>query len=141
VQGGQRNYRGETVWWLFQNLHRYTLYAALFLLVCLWWEGFAAFFKDGRFGIGLGTVIMLINAGLLSCYTFGCHSWRHLIGGNLSCFSCDGAPRMRYGLWQRSSWFNGRHMLFAWMSLVWVAFTDVYIYLVSSGAITDPNTW
>jgi hypothetical protein len=24
---------------------------------------------------------------------------------------------------------------------VWVAFTDVYIYLVSSGTIRDLNTW
>jgi hypothetical protein len=32
-------------------------------------------------------------------------------------------------------------MAFAWVSLVWVAFTDFYIYLVSSGRITDLNTW
>ena len=32
-------------------------------------------------------------------------------------------------------------MAFAWFSLVWVAFTDFYIYLVSSGAIRDLNTW
>jgi len=24
---------------------------------------------------------------------------------------------------------NQRHMLFAWLSLVWVAFTDFYVYL------------
>jgi hypothetical protein len=32
-------------------------------------------------------------------------------------------------------------MLFAWCSLVWVAFTDLYINLVSRGVITDLNTW
>ena len=32
-------------------------------------------------------------------------------------------------------------MVFAWCSLVWVAFTDLYIYLVSTGTIRDLNTW
>jgi hypothetical protein len=32
-------------------------------------------------------------------------------------------------------------MLFAWLSLFWVAFTDFYIYLVSTGVIVDANTW
>jgi hypothetical protein len=126
---------------LFQNLHRYTLYAALFLLVCLWWEGLAAFFRDGQFGIGIGTVIMVINAALLTGYTFGCHSWRHLIGGKLDCMTCDGGPTLRFSLWNTSSWFNGRHMQFAWLSLVWVAWIDLYILLVSRGTITDFNTW
>jgi hypothetical protein len=141
VGGGMRSYRGETALLLVMNLHRYTLYGALFLLVCLWWEGIAAFFYQGRLGIGVGTVIMLVNAALLTAYTFGCHSWRHLIGGRLDCFSCQGAGSPVYGLWKGSSWLNARHMLFAWCSLVWVAFTDCYIYLVSSGTIRDLNTW
>jgi hypothetical protein len=142
VGGVGRRYRGETALLLFQNLHRYTLYGALFLLVCLWWEGIAAFFRDGRVGIGVGTVIMLMNAALLTGYTFGCHSWRHLIGGRLDCFSCDGVSvSPSYGLWKWATWLNERHMAFAWFSLVWVAFTDFYIYLVSSGTIRDLNTW
>jgi hypothetical protein len=134
-------YRGETALLIFQNLHRYTLYGALFLLVCLWWEGFAAFFRNGEFGVGVGTVVMLINAALLSGYTFGCHSWRHLIGGRHDCFACDREASTRYTVWSWSTWMNERHMAFAWFSLVWVAFTDLYIYLVSSGAIRDLNTW
>jgi hypothetical protein len=141
VRGASRRYRGETALLLFQNLHRYTLYGALFLLVCLWWEGFAAFFRNGRFGVGLGTVIMLTNAALLTGYTFGCHSWRHLIGGRVDCFTCDGTVSPRYRLWTSASWLNERHMAFAWFSLVWVAFTDFYIYLVATGTIRDPNTW
>jgi hypothetical protein len=141
VRGASRAYRGERRLLLFQNLHRYTLYAALVLLVCLWWEGLAAFFRDGRLGIGVGTVVMLVNAALLTGYTFGCHSWRHLIGGRLDCFSCDGRASTQYRLWKHSSWLNERHMAFAWISLVWVAFTDFYIYLVASGAIRDLNTW
>ena len=141
VHGLPQQYRGETALLVFQNLHRYTLYGAVFLAGCLWWEGLAAFFRQGQFGVGVGTIVMVINASLLTGYTFGCHSWRHLIGGNLDCFTCDGAATTRYSLWRGSSWLNERHMLFAWVSLVWVAFTDFYIYLVSSGAIQDVNTW
>jgi hypothetical protein len=111
------------------------------LLVCLWWEGLSAFFRDGRFGVGVGTVMMLMNASLLTAYTFGCHSWRHLIGGRLDCFSCGGSVFPRHSFWKWSSWLNGRHMAFAWSSLVWVALTDAYIYLVSTGTIRDINTW
>jgi hypothetical protein len=134
-------YSGETALLLFQNLHRYTLYGALFLLVCLWYEALAAFFRDGEFGFGVGTLVMVVNASLLSGYTFGCHSWRHLIAGRLDCLTCDGKTGARHGIYKRSSWLNGRHMLFAWLSLSWVAFTDFYIYLVSTGAIADLNTW
>jgi hypothetical protein len=107
----------------------------------LWWEGVSAFFREGRFGVGVGTIVMLVNAALLTGYTFGCHSWRHLIGGRLDCFTCGGTVSARYRPWQNASWLNERHMRFAWLSLVWVAFTDFYIYLVSSGTIRDLNTW
>lgn len=141
VRGLPRRYRGETALLVFQNLHRYALYGGLFLLMCLWWEGVAAFFRDGRLGIGVGTVVMLMNAALLSAWTLGCHSWRHLIGGRLDCFTCEAGISPRYGAWTATSWLNERHMAFAWASLVWVAFTDLYIYLVSSGTIRDLSTW
>jgi hypothetical protein len=138
VGGAPRRYRGETTLLLFQNLHRYTFYYALFVLVCLWWEAASAFALDGRPGIGVGSVVMVINAALLSAYAFGCHSCRHLVGGRSDCLSCT---RSRYGAWKGSTWLNERHMLFAWCSLVWVAFTDLYIYLLSTGTIRDWNTW
>ena len=138
VRGLPMQYRGETALLIFQNLHRYALYGALLLLVFLWAEGFGAFFRGGRFGVGVGTIVMLTNAGLLSAYTFGCHSWRHLIGGRYDCLTCSSA---RYGMWKRSSWLNERHMLFAWLSLVWVCLTDAYVYLVARGIVIDMNTW
>ncbi|MBZ0135205.1 MAG: hypothetical protein K8I27_02390 [Planctomycetes bacterium] len=141
VKGAPLKYNGETKLLIFQNLHRYALYGALFLLVCLWYESFAAFFKNGEFGIGVGTLVMFINATLLSGYTFGCHSWRHLIGGKLNCFTCDGSSKTRYKVWKKSTWFNERHMLFAWLSLFWVCFTDFYVLMVSTGGIKDLNTW
>src|SRR6185369_9646696 len=100
VGGAPRRYRGETTLLLFQNLHRYTFYYALFVLVCLWWEAASAFALDGRPGIGVGSVVMVINAALLSAYAFGCHSCRHLVGGRSDCLSCT---RSRYGAWKGST--------------------------------------
>ena len=49
---------------------------------------------DGSFGIGVGTLVILANTTALTLYSFSCHSARHLIGGNLDCFSCSAAqPR------------------------------------------------
>jgi hypothetical protein len=134
-------YNGETRFALFQNLHRYTLIFAIALVPILYYDAFIAFFRDGRFGVGVGSLVLLVNATLLAAYTFGCHSWRHLIGGKMDCFSCDAAARTRYGLWKRSTWLNARHQLFAWCSLFWVGFTDLYVRLCSMGVITDLNTW
>jgi hypothetical protein len=141
VRGAVNVYRGETTLLLVQNLHRYTLYGALFLIACLWGEGLSAFFRHGQLGIGVGTVVMVVNAALLTAYLFGCHSWRHLVGGRLDCMTCDNVVSTRYRFWKGSSWLNQHHMAFAWVSLVWVAFTDFYIYRVSSGTIRDLNTW
>jgi hypothetical protein len=141
VRGIQTGYRGERGLLVFQNLHRYALYGALVLLVCLWWEGLSAFSRDGRFGIGMGTVVMIVNALLLTGYTFGCHSWRHLVGGGRDCLTCDGRISTRYRFWKLSTWLNVRHRGFAWLSLFWVVLTDLYVYLVSTGTIRDVNTW
>jgi hypothetical protein len=84
---------------------------------------------------------MLVNAALLSSWTLGCHSWRHLVGGRLDCFSCTGAASPRYRVWTFTTWLNERHATFAWASLVWVVLTDLYIYLVARGIVRDVNTW
>ena len=34
---------------------------------------------------------------------------------------------------------NPHHQLFAWLSLFWIAFTDLYIWLVATGTIHDPR--
>lgn len=110
------------------------------MLACVWYETIAAFFKRGEFGVGVGSVVMFLNASLLSGYTFGCHSLRHLVGGRADCMSC-GQSTLSYRAWKGASWFNGKHMPWAWVSLVWVVFTDLYVQLVSRGVITDLNTW
>jgi hypothetical protein len=133
-------YKGETTILLFQNLHRYALYFALLFIPILYFDAAVSFFKDGAFGIGVGSIVLTVNATMLASYTFGCHSFRHLIGGGADCMSC-GKNTVRFNLWKRATWFNERHQLFAWVSLFWVAFTDLYVRLVSMGVIHDFNTW
>lgn len=138
----QKDYQGETRLLLFQNLHRYTLYIALFYIAILAYDTMASCFRDGRFGIGVGTLVMLLNVILLAGYTFGCHALRHLVGGRLNCFSCpEGEEHLGHKVWKGVSWFNARHMLWAWVSMIWVGFTDFYIRMVSMGVWKDWNTW
>jgi hypothetical protein len=137
----QENYKGETGLLTFQNLHRYALYFAIIFIFILYYDAAKAFFYHGNFGVGVGSVVMLINPTLLGLYTFGCHSFRHLVGGGTDCFSCSRNSDMRYGIWKKVTVLNEHHMLFAWMSLFWVGFTDVYVRLVSMGIIHDFNTW
>ena len=99
------------------------------------------FFRGGRFGIGVGSLILTLNVVLIASYTFGCHSFRHLIGGRKDCMSDCGKPTLALGTWRKATWFNERHMQFAWLSLVWVMVTDLYVRLLSMGVIRDFNTW
>src|SRR5690606_12784465 len=74
LAAGKHEYRGETALLLIQNLHRYALYFALAFIVFLGKDAFEAFFRDGEFGIGVGSIILTINVVLIAGYTFGCHS-------------------------------------------------------------------
>jgi len=137
----RKKFLGEKGLLIFQNLHRYALYAALVFLAILSVDAVKSYFRAGHFGVGVGSIILTINPILIGLYTFGCHSLRHLVGGRLDCYSCDGVSGVRYTLWKRITALNERHMLFAWMSLLWVGWTDLYIRLVSMGVLHDFNSW
>jgi hypothetical protein len=135
---GNRRYSSETKFpFILQNLHRYFLYLAVLFLVFLWKDVVVAFNFDGHFGIGVGTLVLLLNVCLLSSYTLSCHSLRHLAGGKLDCFSCATFGKPRYAAWRGLTFMNERHMWFAWCSLISVGCADLYIRLVASGAIHD----
>ena len=137
-----KKYKGETALLIFQNLHRFTLYLAIAIIFILSYDAILSFFQNGIFGVGVGTLILTINPILLAGYTFGCHAFRHLTGGNKDCFTCpNGKPTFRYKVWKGVSWLNGRHMMWAWISMIWVAFTDIYIRMIASGQWIDINTW
>jgi len=134
----RHSYSGETKFpFILQNLHRYFLYLAVLFLAFLWHDAVKAFFFDGKFGVGVGSLVLTLNVSLLSLYTFSCHSLRHLAGGKLDCFSCATFGKPRYGAWRAISFLNERHMIFAWCSLISVGSADFYIRMVSSGAIPD----
>ncbi len=133
-----RRYKGETAFpFILQNTHRYFLYASLVILAFLWYDSLSAFVFDGRFGIGLGSLVLLANVSLLTGYTFGCHSLRHLVGGSVDCYSCALFGGPRHGMWRGVSFFNRGHMFWAWTSLVFVCLTDLYVRLVAAQAIND----
>jgi len=131
-------YRGEPTFPLIlQNLHRYLFYATFLYLPFLWHDVVKACIFNGSFGIGLGTLVILANTTALTLYSFSCHSFRHLIGGNLDCFSTCPLNRARHTAWSGASVLNERHMQFAWTSFFTVCGADLYVRLVASGAITD----
>jgi hypothetical protein len=134
----KRSYSGETKFpFILQNLHRYALYLAIIFIAFLWKDVYDAFWWDGKFGMGVGTLVMLVNVVLLTTYTLSCHSLRHLAGGKLDCFSCTAFGKRRHSAWSFLTILNERHMLFAWMSLISVGFADFYIRMVASGTFHD----
>jgi len=138
-----RSYHGEAAFpFILQNVHRYFFYLATIVLLFLWYDAIRAFFfRDimGKlhFGVGVGSLVLLINAILLTGFSFGCNSLRHLIGGRLDCFTCSASARMRFKLWNGVTFFNLKHMEWAWVSLFWVGFADLYVRLCSMGIWKD----
>jgi hypothetical protein len=137
------SYKGEHKGlFVLMNLHRFFLYLALVFIVILWIDvfhatRFATASGGTEFGVGVGTLVLLVNTVLLSAFTFGCNSLRHLVGGGTDCFSCAKGGKAKYGLWRFVTLFNERHMLWAWCSLFSVGLADLYVRLLSMGVIHD----
>jgi hypothetical protein len=113
--------------------------ALVFIALLTWDVWLALWFTDPatgqvRFGVGVGTVVLAVNVVLLTCYTWGCHVLRHVVGGRKNEVSkspvCDYAYACVSNL-------NGRHQLWAWCSLFSVMSSDLYVRLCSMGVITD----
>ena len=137
----RKSYRGENSFPLIlQNVHRYFLYLALAFLFVLAWDVWkAVWFTDPAtgqqsFGIGVGTIVLAVNVVLLSSYTLGCHSFRHLVGGRLDQFSRHPTQTKVYDVACR---LNCHHMQWAYASLFSVALADLYVRLCSMGILTD----
>jgi hypothetical protein len=140
-----REYHGESRFpMILNNLHRFTLYAAVIILGWLWYDVFQAFFSTdpathGHLWLGLGTGIMLVNVILLTGYTFSCHSLRHLAGGGLDCYSTARLGMARNRAWRLLTRLNVRHPMWAWLSLFSVVIADIYIRLLQHGVLVDPH--
>ncbi len=136
----RKSYLGEnSLPLILQNVHRWFLYLALLFLIFLSYDVWLAlWFTDAagntEFGIGVGTIILAVNVVLLTGYTLGCHSLRHLVGGVLDRISERPARKVAYDC---TSCLNRAHARFAWASLFTVAFADIYVRLCSMGVWTD----
>jgi len=143
----RKEYNGERALFVLNNIHRYFLYASIIVVAFLWYEAALAFFPGGSFGITVGTLVLLVNIVLVSAYTFSCHSFRHLVGGNKDCNSCvNGRPsstgggvlkRFRRKTYNGVSRINQTHANWAWYSLFSLLIADIYIRLLQAGVITD----
>jgi hypothetical protein len=131
-------YTGETrLPLIVHNAHRYFFYAAVIVSLINTYDAIEAFHGGtGGFGFGLGNIILVGNVVLLWAYTVSCHSCRHIIGGRLKHFS---RHPVRYWMWTKVTKLNNRHMQLAWTTLGTLVITDLYVMLVSSGAIADPR--
>lgn len=136
----RKGYRGERSFPLvIQNIHRYFMVLALLFIVVLSYDAWLGFwFTDGaggtEFGIGIGSLVLLANVILLGGYTLGCHSLRHLIGGRKDLLAGSAVQLQSY---RCVSCLNRGHMRWAWLSLFWVGFTDLYVRLCSMGIWSD----
>jgi hypothetical protein len=145
VSEPRKRYYGENAFPLImQNVHRYFLYIALFFIIFLCHDVWKALWfidpETGKksFGIGVGTLVLATNVVMLGGYTFGCHSLRHLVGGFMDQLS---RRPVRFKAYKCVSCLNRRHMIWAWMSLFTVGFSDVYVRMCSMGIWADWRIW
>jgi hypothetical protein len=136
----RKRYLGERYFPLvFQNIHRYFLMISVVFLGFLTHDVWKALWfstpsGEVEFGVGVGTIVLALNVVMLTGYTFGCHSMRHILGGFRDQFSLKPLFRVPY---RCSTCLNAVHNRWAWTSLLMVAFTDLYVRLCSTGIWVD----
>jgi hypothetical protein len=86
-----------------------------------------------HFGLAVGSLVLIINVVLLA----GTPSAAIRCAISSAAFSIPSRRRRLRELLQRVSCLNRKHMLWAWLSLFWVGFTDVYIRLCAMGIWHD----
>ncbi|RAH09609.1 MAG: hypothetical protein CMA04_003210 [Methanobacteriota archaeon] len=132
-------YSGETRLLVIQNLHRYFMYAAVIYLPILAWDFWLSInfhhpeTHEHSFGVSMGSLLLFANVMMLSGYTFGCHAFRHVIGGGANDWTSSKWARFKHRLWKWSTSLNEHHKDWALYSLFVVMFADFYIW-----ACTDP---
>ncbi len=131
-------YTGETnAIFQIENLHRFFLYAGLAILPFFYYDFATSLLYGGSFTLRLGSFVLLANALLLTAWTLSCHAFRHIIGGNIDCYSCVTAGKARNALFGVQSWWNAHHEDLAWISLVTIIFADIYLRALNAGLPVD----
>jgi hypothetical protein len=122
---------------IFQNSHRYFFYAAAALATLNTYDAIVAFHSDTGPGgsVRHGQHRAVRQRG----DAVGLHRRLPLLPTRVrrAAYPLPTKNPVRYWLWSKISWFNGRHMQFAWITLGTLAFTDFYVWMVSSGVIHD----
>ncbi|GBD03120.1 hypothetical protein HRbin19_00396 [bacterium HR19] len=143
VREFKRNYKGESAFpYILLNVHRYFLYLVVIFVFIHWGHAISAFLRWGengsiKFGMGLGSLLILGDTVLLTLYVLSCHSLRHILGGGSDFYSVEHMGKIKYSLWKFVSRLNEHHGFFFWTSLLSVAIADFYVRAVSSGVIND----
>ena len=133
-----RKYTGErNAVFQLENLHRYFMYAGLAILPFFYYDFAYSLVYSGSFVLRIGSLLLLANALLLTAWTFSCHAVRHIVGGNIDCYSCVAAGGARKAVYDKQSWLNSHHEALAWISLLTIIFTDLYLRGLTAGLPID----
>ena len=122
---------------ILMNVHRFALYLAFIPLVVLWWDLVVSMVHDGSFRLGVGVFLIALDAILVTLYVGSCHSFRHLVGGGVDCFSCDAYTQTRHGIWKWVSRVNVHHGRYAWLSLFSIILVDLYVRALALDIINE----
>ena len=98
---GPGGYTGETRFpFVLQNIHRYFFWLSLPVVAFLWWDAILAFRFPGASASGLGTLVLMVNAALLSLL----HVLVPLLPAPLrrASSTCSRARPGKYSLWRAS---------------------------------------
>ena len=118
-----------------ENFHRYFLYAGIMLLPFFYYDFVqSVLYQDS---LRIGSLVLLANALTLTAWTLSCHAFRHIIGGNIDCYTCVSAGKVRKSIWGVQSWWNTRHEALAWISLLTIFFADLYLRALTAGLPVD----
>ncbi len=137
--GESRGYSGEKGFFALNNYHRYFLYVGLAILPFFYYDfAVSMFYQPGYFIFRLGSILLIVNALLLTLWTISCHAFRHIfVRGQLDCFSCSLGGKTMKKLYDGQSFLNRHHEEFAFISLIIVVGVDLYIRALIAGLPVD----
>ncbi|MEC9162314.1 MAG: hypothetical protein VX919_05940 [Candidatus Thermoplasmatota archaeon] len=133
-------YAGEKRLFIFNNLHRYFLYAALAILLFKWWDVVHSMRITESFILDFGTIVLATESFLLTMYVTSCHAFRHLVGGMLDRWDGGMAGfRGRLHSFVTKPWINRSHGFWFWTSLGFVFIGDLFVMSVANGTIPESS--
>jgi hypothetical protein len=131
-----RKYTGErNAIFQLENLHRYFLYAAIIILPFFYYDIFVSLTFQNS--LRIGSLVLIADTLTVTAWTLSCHALRHLIGGNIDCYSCVPAGKERKNIFDIQTWWNSHHEMLAWASLLAIFFTDMYLRALAAGVPLD----